>query len=335
MRNGTMTKKVALITGITGQDGSYLAELLLDKGYEVHGVKRRSSLFNTDRIDHLYQDPHEPNRRLILHHGDMTDSTGLLRIVKEIQPDEIYNLAAQSHVAVSFEEPEYTANADGLGALRMRESLGLEETPAERVCEVLDAHIHRTLNQMRELIPAGATPIFVALAGDTETALRSLVPGWQTSEIARIPIPASHLAETVVSTPTDELIRRHHRELTEQITFASKYINPTNRTFLVEAAIPGSDIIFRANMIAVLKIKDYTNRSTIAIPQNYIQNSRDEGQFVFVAVEENGKKVARKRTITPYVSYNGLTEIVNGLNEGDKIITAGYKDLYNGQPIDY
>lgn len=126
-----------------------------------------------------------------------------------------------------------------------------------------------------------------------------------------------------------------NRELTEQITFASKYINPTNRTFLVEAALPGSDIIFRANMIAVLKIKDYTNRSTIAIPQNYIQNSRDEGQFVFVAVEENGKKVARKRTITPYVTYNGLTEVVNGLNEGDKIITAGYKDLYNGQPIDY
>ena len=125
-----MSNKVALITGITGQDGSYLAEFLLHKGYEVHGIKRRSSLFNTDRIDHLYQDPHEPNRRLFLHHGDMTDSTGLIRIVKAIQPDEIYNLAAQSHVAVSFEEPEYTANADGLGALRLLEAirtLGLEK----------------------------------------------------------------------------------------------------------------------------------------------------------------------------------------------------------------
>ena len=123
-------RKVALITGVTGQDGAYLAELLLEKGYEVHGVKRRSSLFNTDRIDHLYQDPHEPGRRFILHHGDLTDSTNLIRIIQEVQPDEIYNLAAQSHVAVSFEEPEYTANADGLGALRMLEAiriLGLEK----------------------------------------------------------------------------------------------------------------------------------------------------------------------------------------------------------------
>lgn len=117
------SKKVALITGVTGQDGAYLAELLLEKGYEVHGIKRRSSLFNTDRIDHLYQDPHEPNRKFILHHGDLTDSTSLIRIIQQVQPDEIYNLAAQSHVAVSFEEPEYTANADGIGALRILEAI--------------------------------------------------------------------------------------------------------------------------------------------------------------------------------------------------------------------
>lgn len=115
--------KKALITGITGQDGSYLAAFLLDKGYEVHGVKRRSSLFNTDRIDHLYQDPHDRNRRLILHYGDMTDSSSLVRIVQQVQPDEIYNLAAQSHVAVSFEEPEYTANSDALGPLRILEAM--------------------------------------------------------------------------------------------------------------------------------------------------------------------------------------------------------------------
>ena len=123
--------KKALITGITGQDGSYLAELLLSKGYEVHGIKRRSSLFNTDRIDHLYQDPHDRGRRFFLHYGDMTDSTSLVRIVQSVQPDEIYNLAAQSHVAVSFEEPEYTANADALGTLRVLEAiriLGLEKT---------------------------------------------------------------------------------------------------------------------------------------------------------------------------------------------------------------
>jgi GDPmannose 4,6-dehydratase len=125
-----MNRKVALITGITGQDGAYLAELLLSKGYEVHGIKRRSSLFNTDRIDHLYSDPHEPDRRLFLHHGDLTDSTSILRIVQRVMPDEIYNLGAQSHVQVSFEEPEYTGNADGLGALRILEAiriLGLEK----------------------------------------------------------------------------------------------------------------------------------------------------------------------------------------------------------------
>src|SRR5713226_7227743 len=118
-----MDSKVALITGITGQDGAYLAEFLLGKGYVVHGVKRRASLFNTQRIDHLYQDPHDPNRRLVLHYGDMTDSSSLLRIVQQTQPDEIYNLAAQSHVAVSFEEPEYTADSDGLGTLRVLEAI--------------------------------------------------------------------------------------------------------------------------------------------------------------------------------------------------------------------
>ena len=122
--------KKALITGITGQDGAYLAEFLLGKGYEVHGIKRRTSLFNTDRIDHLYQDPHEQGRRFILHHGDMTDSSSLTRIIQQVQPDELYNLAAQSHVAVSFEEPEYTAESDALGALRVLEAiriLGLEK----------------------------------------------------------------------------------------------------------------------------------------------------------------------------------------------------------------
>ena len=115
--------KVALITGVTGQDGAYLAELLLKKGYEVHGIKRRSSLFNTDRIDHLYQDPHVDGRHFTLHYGDLTDSTSLVRIIQQVQPDEIYNLAAMSHVAVSFQEPEYTANADGIGTLRILEAI--------------------------------------------------------------------------------------------------------------------------------------------------------------------------------------------------------------------
>jgi GDPmannose 4,6-dehydratase len=126
-----MTAKTALITGITGQDGAYLAELLLDKGYMVHGIKRRSSSFNTGRVDHLYVDPHESDTRFLMHYGDMTDSTNLIRILQETKPDEIYNLAAQSHVQVSFETPEYTANADAIGALRLLEAiriLGMEET---------------------------------------------------------------------------------------------------------------------------------------------------------------------------------------------------------------
>jgi GDPmannose 4,6-dehydratase len=122
--------KTALITGITGQDGAYLAEFLLNKGYMVHGIKRRSSLFNTDRIDHLYQDPHEKHLRLKLHYGDLTDSTNLIRIIQETQPDEIYNLAAQSHVQVSFETPEYTANADGIGTLRILEAI--------RICGLIE-----------------------------------------------------------------------------------------------------------------------------------------------------------------------------------------------------
>ena len=123
-------EKVALITGITGQDGAYLAELLLNKGYAVHGIKRRASSFNTDRIDHLYRDPHDQDQRFVLHYGDLTDATNLIRIIQQVQPDEIYNLAAQSHVAVSFETPEYTGNADALGTLRLLEAiriLGLEK----------------------------------------------------------------------------------------------------------------------------------------------------------------------------------------------------------------
>ena len=122
--------KLAVITGVTGQDGALLAELLLSKGYEVHGIKRRSSLINTQRIDHLYQDPHASNRKFILHHGDMTDATSLIRVIQKTKPDEVYNLAAQSHVQVSFEEPEYTADSDALGTLRLLEAiriLGLEK----------------------------------------------------------------------------------------------------------------------------------------------------------------------------------------------------------------
>jgi GDPmannose 4,6-dehydratase len=150
--------KTALITGITGQDGSYLAELLLSKGYHVHGIKRRSSSFNTDRIDHLYQDPHEKNIKLSLHYGDLTDSTNLIRVIQEIQPDEIYNLAAQSHVKVSFESPEYTANADGLGALRILEAVRLLKL--EKKTRIYQASTSEMFGKVQDIPQTEATPFY-------------------------------------------------------------------------------------------------------------------------------------------------------------------------------
>lgn len=150
--------KVALITGVTGQDGAYLSEFLLRKGYEVHGIKRRASLFNTDRIDHLYQDPHETNVKFKLHYGDLTDTTNLTRIIKETQPDEIYNLAAMSHVQVSFEIPEYTANADGIGALRILESVRL--LGMEKKTKVYQASTSELYGKVQEIPQSETTPFY-------------------------------------------------------------------------------------------------------------------------------------------------------------------------------
>jgi len=150
--------KVALITGVTGQDGAYLSEFLLKKGYEVHGIKRRTSLFNTERVDHLYQDPHEINRKFILHYGDMTDSTNLIRLIQEIKPDEIYNLAAMSHVHVSFETPEYTGNADGIGALRILDAvriLGLEQKT-----KIYQASTSELYGKVQEVPQTETTPFY-------------------------------------------------------------------------------------------------------------------------------------------------------------------------------
>ena len=150
--------KVALITGVTGQDGAYLAEFLLQKGYEVHGIKRRSSSFNTDRIDHLYKDPHEKGRRFILHYGDLTDATNLIRIMQEVQPDEIYNLAAQSHVAVSFETPEYTANADALGTLRLLEAIRI--LGLEKKARFYQASTSELFGKVQEVPQSETTPFY-------------------------------------------------------------------------------------------------------------------------------------------------------------------------------
>jgi len=150
--------KKALITGVTGQDGAYLAEFLLEKGYEVHGLKRRSSSFNTDRIDHLYQDPHESERRFVLHYGDMTDSSSLLRIIQQVNPDEIYNLAAQSHVAVSFEEPEYTANSDALGTLRVLEAIRI--LGMEKKTRFYQASTSELFGQVQETPQKETTPFY-------------------------------------------------------------------------------------------------------------------------------------------------------------------------------
>ncbi|MDB5652500.1 MAG: GDP-mannose 4,6 dehydratase [Tardiphaga sp.] len=153
-----MPKKVALITGITGQDGAYLAELLLNKGYAVHGIKRRTSLFNTDRIDHLYLDPHEKKSEFTMHYGDLTDSSSLIRIVEQVQPDEVYNLAAQSHVAVSFEEPEYTANSDALGTLRLLEALRI--TKQEAKSRFYQASTSELYGQVQEIPQRETTPFY-------------------------------------------------------------------------------------------------------------------------------------------------------------------------------
>jgi GDPmannose 4,6-dehydratase len=150
--------KVALITGITGQDGSYLAEFLLGKGYEVHGIKRRASSFNTARIDHLYQDPHETNQRLVLHYGDLTDSSNLTRIIQQVQPDEIYNLGAQSHVAVSFEEPEYTANSDAVGTLRILEAVRILEL--EKKTRIYQASTSELYGLVQEIPQKETTPFY-------------------------------------------------------------------------------------------------------------------------------------------------------------------------------
>lgn len=153
-----MKKKRALVTGITGQDGAYLAEFLLNKGYEVHGIKRRASLFNTDRIDHLYQDPHEKGRNLILHYGDMTDSSSLVRIIQQVKPQEIYNLAAQSHVQVSFEEPEYTANSDALGTLRVLEAMRI--LGLEKKCRFYQASTSELYGLVQETPQTEKTPFY-------------------------------------------------------------------------------------------------------------------------------------------------------------------------------
>jgi len=150
--------KRALITGITGQDGAYLAEFLLEKGYEVHGIKRRASSFNTDRIDHLYQDPHESKRRFILHYGDMTDSSSLIHIMQKVQPDEVYNLAAQSHVAVSFEEPEYTANSDALGTLRLLEAIRILEL--DKKTRFYQASTSELFGKVQEVPQKETTPFY-------------------------------------------------------------------------------------------------------------------------------------------------------------------------------
>ncbi len=158
MNRMTDTQKTALITGVTGQDGAYLAEFLLGKGYTVHGIKRRTSLFNTDRIDHLFQDPHDANQRFLLHHGDMTDSSSLTRIIQQTQPDEIYNLAAQSHVAVSFEEPEYTANSDALGALRILEAMRI--LGLEKVTRFYQASTSELYGLVQEIPQKETTPFY-------------------------------------------------------------------------------------------------------------------------------------------------------------------------------
>ena len=193
--------KRALITGITGQDGSYLAELLLEKGYEVHGIKRRASNFNTDRVDHIYQDPQVDNKRFNLHYGDLTDTSNLVRLLSDIRPDEVYNLGAQSHVAVSFESPEYTADVDGIGALRLLE--GIRFLGMEKSCRFYQASTSELYGLVQE-VPQRDNPILSPLTVRGRQALRVLDHG-QLPRVLRHVCLQRHPLQPRVKTPRRDL----------------------------------------------------------------------------------------------------------------------------------
>ena len=294
-------KKIALITGVTGQDGAYLAEFLLGKGYEVHGIKRRSSLFNTDRIDHLYQDPHVEDRRFMLHYGDLTDSTNLIRIVQQVQPDEIYNLAAQSHVAVSFEEPEYTANADGIGALRLLEAIRI--LGREKLTRFYQASTSELYGLVRETPQTETTPFYPR----SPYAVAKMYAYWITV----------NYREAYGMYACNGILFNHESPLRGE-TFVTRKITRA----LARIALGRQDCLYLGNLSALRDwghAKDYVEMQWLMLQQDEPDDfviatgvQYSVRQFVELAAEQLGIRLAFEGQGTSEVGIVTKVEPVNG-----------------------
>ncbi len=314
-----MSKKVALITGVTGQDGSYLAEFLLNKGYEVHGIKRRSSLFNTDRIDHLYQDPHVDNRNFVLHYGDLTDSTSLVRIVQKVQPDEIYNLAAQSHVAVSFEEPEYTANADGIGALRLLEAIRI--LGLEKKTKFYQASTSELYGLVQEIPQKETTPFYPR----SPYAVAKMYAYWITV----------NYREAYGIYACNGVLFNHESPVRGE-TFVTRKITRA----ISRIALGLQDCLYLGNMSALRDwghAKDYVEMQWLMLQQDHAEDfviatgvQYSVRQFVEFAAKELGislafegegeAEVGRVTAVTPIVNAKGEREMLAKCKVGDVIV---------------
>ena len=314
-----MSKKIALITGVTGQDGSYLAEFLLKKGYEVHGIKRRSSLFNTDRIDHLYQDPHVSNRNFVLHYGDLTDSTSLVRIVQKVQPDEIYNLAAQSHVGVSFEEPEYTANADGLGALRLLEAIRI--LGLEKKTKFYQASTSELYGLVQEIPQKETTPFYPR----SPYAVAKMYAYWITV----------NYREAYGIYACNGILFNHESPLRGE-TFVTRKITRA----ISRIALGLQDCLYLGNMSALRDwghAKDYVEMQWLMLQQDHAEDfviatgvQYSVRQFVEFSAKELGitlafegegeAEVAKVVKVEPVVNAKGESEMLANCKVGDVIV---------------
>ena len=319
MKVHSLSKKVALITGVTGQDGSYLAEFLLKKGYEVHGIKRRSSLFNTDRIDHLYQDPHVDNRNFILHYGDLTDSTSLVRIVQKVQPDEIYNLAAQSHVGVSFEEPEYTANADGIGALRLLEAIRI--LGLEKKTKFYQASTSELYGLVQEIPQKETTPFYPR----SPYAVAKLYAYWITV----------NYREAYGMYACNGVLFNHESPVRGE-TFVTRKITRA----ISRIALGLQDCLYLGNMSALRDwghAKDYVEMQWLMLQQDHAEDfviatgvQYSVRQFVEFSAKELGitlvfegegeAEVGRVAAVSPVVNAKGESELLANCKVGDVIV---------------
>ena len=315
----TASAKKALITGITGQDGAYLAELLLNKGYEVHGIKRRASLFNTDRVDHLYQDPHVDNQRFKLHYGDLTDSTNLIRIVQQVQPDEVYNLGAMSHVAVSFEQPEYTADADGIGTLRLLEAIRI--LGLEKKTRFYQASTSELYGLVQEIPQKETTPFYPR----SPYAVAKMYAYWITV----------NYREAYGMYACNGILFNHESPLRGE-TFVTRKITRA----MARIALGLQDCLYLGNMSALRDwghAKDYVEMQWLMLQQDHAEDfviatgvQYSVRQFVEFSARELGitlafegeaeAEVGRVIKVEPVVNANGQSELLAKCQVGDVIV---------------